>query len=162
MNNWSARANVTLISKEKVEKEPDIASIGGFAVVDDGGNITSFDWLQSEGYNEMQDDGRLTMEWYLREFDEEFYTDSNEEGEGEPDWESILKQKIEEIYYETGYIVDGLETEGPVMEVAYFAILLWNDQKGDYEAFEFPEREIREYNERERKRREAMEQEGDK
>jgi hypothetical protein len=156
MNNWSARANVTLMSKEKVEKEPDIASIGGFAVVDEGGNITSFDWLQSEGYNEMEEDGRLKMEWYLKEFDEEFYLDSNETEDESPDWKSILRQKIEEIYYETGYIVNGMEEEGPEMEVTYFAILLWNDEKGDYETFEFPEKEIREYNAREQKRREEI------
>lgn len=139
----TARAGVVLESTEKVNRKPDVASVGGFTVVA-GEKEIIFDWCMYEGQSAINEDGKLNMGFYLRDFDTDFFNESNE-GLTAPDWEQMLNGVIEEVYHEVGFIEDDQENLID-MKVLEFEIYLWDDQGKEYQTLKFSPEQIEAYN----------------
>lgn len=122
-----ARGYITMVSKVMTSVKPDYASIGGFSVNTPKGEYI-FDWVSSTGNAILLPDGRMSIEWQLREVDWEFCRDSNE-GMEFPGWDVIAKSPLTELYYEVS--IDG-ESDSDYPDFEPFSFEISTDDK-DYQ-----------------------------
>lgn len=118
----SVRGYINYCSKEKVKNEPKIFSTGGYRVLDEKNQEILFDFNLSESGCEILEDGRLKIDVSLREFDADFFEESNKSIE-ELDKitpELLASFKLLEVYYEC--FADDNEEEFIELEVVDFCI----------------------------------------
>lgn len=138
------RAGVKLVSIGKVGREPDFATVGGFTVTDANGQEVLFDWCEYRGHVSFTEGGHLVLEFYLRDFDHEHFFGSND-GMTQPDWEAMLKGKIDEVYYEAGFIDQGSESDSIPMRLEAFELYDWDDTIADI-TYSFSQEQLDAYN----------------
>lgn len=97
------RGYVDLQSCEKLDADKiEIASIGGFSLIKNGKEIY-FDWEESYGGKTYNSDGTVTLKWELRNFDEDFFNDSNKGiNASEVTVDFFRDTELTEVYYEAG------------------------------------------------------------
>lgn len=77
LNTIVRRGYLKYVSKEPVHQKPAIFTSGGYTVKLENGEELIFDWLDSEIYIDLLDDGRLEIEVVHRNFDHDYYESSN-------------------------------------------------------------------------------------
>jgi hypothetical protein len=153
---WLAKGTIRLISVDPVDKKPDFANVGGFTVSAESQDI-NFDWISLTGSSEIQEDGLCVIDWCMEEFDLEYFKESNE-GSINPDWEKITNGVIDEVYYESGYIV-GEEEILIEMDLDCFEIIIY-DEKENETTMAFKKEQIETYNTKIREERQNNKKEG--
>ena len=98
----NARAEIKLRSREPLEgPEPEICTMGGFAIGTKEHGEISFDWETSYGYKEIDKDGHFVVTWEMARFDNEYYETANPDIPF-PRWENVVKSPLHEAFYEAG------------------------------------------------------------
>lgn len=106
-------------------------SIGGFAVDTGEPEVIAFDWVAQAGYKGLDEDGHLTIDWHLGEFDSEHFHEANQ-GMTFPGWAKIVNASLDEVFYEAGE--DGDE-QRVTMELVTFSITESIDEEKIEHAF---------------------------
>jgi hypothetical protein len=143
------RGNIVLRSKNPMRKsDMKIFSIGGFAAIDSQEREFCFDWTSYEASVIELEDGHLEIDVDLREFDEEFWQDSNEENGFEKEYTDpsfIVNSQLVEVSYEAFEN----EVTGPLnpFEVVEFTLHEWVDDTTGYKTYEFSKENLKVYEE---------------
>lgn len=148
MNNKAESLNPTALLKVKINERgvdvPDFYAAGGHKLKTKYGEEIRFDWYQSRVTSHRDKDGYLIVEYFLSDFDVDYFQDN--QPLVRPDWSILTTLEIEEIYYEMGTCIDGedvfiLPKDTEILEFKIFV----KEDSGEVASYAFSEQQLLEY-----------------
>lgn len=146
--NKAESLNPTALLKVKINHKgvdvPDFYAPGGYRLITKYGEEVAFDWYQSRVTTHRDRDGYLNVEFYLTDFDVDYF-ESNQPLV-RPDWSILTTLEIDEIYYEMGYSINEedefiLPQDTEILEFKVFV----KEESGAVAAYAFTDKQLKDY-----------------